>query len=92
MPGRDDLPHKVLLLLGDGLAGDQREIVRGAHIMPGAAVPLGIGVRHGWRKAGEPMLVTASDGNRIYTLDDQPALDMYLKRLGAEELAHGIGT
>jgi hypothetical protein len=126
-PGRDDLPHKVLLVLSDGLAGDQQEIVRGAHGVLGAAVPLvggcagddlkmtatfqlyddrvltgsvvaagiasaaplGIGVRHGWRRAGEPMLVTASAGNRVYALDDRPALDVYLERLGVEEPARG---
>jgi len=40
LPDRADLPHKVVLLLTDGLAGDQREIVRGAHGVLGAAVPL----------------------------------------------------
>ena len=126
LPDRDDLPHKVLLLLSDGLAGDQQEIVRGAHGVLGAAVPLvggcagddlemaqtfqlhgdrvltgsvvaagiasaaplGIGVRHGWRRVGEPMLVTASAGNHVYTIDDRPALDVYLERLGVEEPAH----
>jgi hypothetical protein len=126
LPDRADLPHKVVLLLSDGLAGDQREVVRGAHGVLGAAVPLvggcagddlkmsrtfqlyddrvlsdsvvaagiasnaplGIGVRHGWRRVGEPMLVTSSTGNRVYTLDDQPALDAYLKHLGASEPAH----
>src|SRR3712207_8351752 len=29
------------------------------------------------------MLVTGSDGNRVHTLDDEPALDVYLRRLGA---------
>jgi hypothetical protein len=53
-----------------------------------SAAPLGIGVRHGWRKVGEPILVTASAGNRVYTLDDRPALDVYLERLGADEPAH----
>src|SRR4029077_12065055 len=45
--------------------------------------PFGIGVRHGWRRTGEPLLVTGSSGSRILTLDDRPALDMYLERLGA---------
>jgi hypothetical protein len=114
-------PHRALLLLTDGLAGDQQEIVRGAYGVLGAGVPLvggcagddlqmtrtfqlcgdrvlsdsvlgagiasdaplGIGVRHGWRPVGEPMLVTRSGGNRVYTLDDRPALDVYLERLGA---------
>jgi hypothetical protein len=45
LPGRDDLPHKVLLLLSDGLAGDQQEIVRGAYGVLGAGVPLVGGAR-----------------------------------------------
>src|SRR4029077_3748746 len=36
----DERPHKVLLLLTDGLAGDQQEIVRGAYDVVGAAIPL----------------------------------------------------
>lgn len=118
-------PHRVLMLLTDGLAGDQQEIVRGAYSVVGAEVPLvggcagddlkmkstrqlwgnrvlgdaivaaaigsdapiGIGVRHGWKKVGVPMLVTKSGDNRVYTLDDQPALDVYLERLGAPEEA-----
>jgi hypothetical protein len=125
VPDRPDLPHKVLLLLSDGRGGDQQEVVRGAHGVLGAAVPLvggcagdelttsrtfqlygdrvltdsvvaagiasdaplGIGVRHGWRRVGEPMLVTSSTGNRVYTLDDRPALDAYLQHLGVTELA-----
>jgi hypothetical protein len=113
--------HRVLLLLTDGLAGDQQEIVRGAHAVLGAGVPLvggcagddlkmkrtfqfldgnvvtdavvaagissdsplGIGVRHGWRRVGEPMLVTASSDGRVKTLDGRPALDVYLSRLNA---------
>ena len=120
-----DLPHRVLMLLTDGLAGDQQEIVRGAYGVLGASVPLvggcagddlamkqtqqfhgrdvltdavvsaaiasdspfGIGVRHGWRRVGEPMLVTESANNRVYKLDDRPALDVYLERLDAPEEA-----
>ena len=116
-----DRPHRVLLLLADGLAGDQQEIVRGAYGVAGAAVPLvggcagddmrmvstrqlfggdvltdavvaaaigseapfGIGVRHGWRRVGEPLVVSASGGNRVELLDDRPALDVYLERLDA---------
>ena len=36
----DDRPHRILLLLTDGLAGDQQEIVRGAYSVVGAGVPL----------------------------------------------------
>ena len=115
----EDRPHRVLLLLTDGLAGDQQEIVRGAYGVVGAGVPLvggcagddlkmkktfqlhgnevlegsvvaaaiasdaplGVGVRHGWRRVGEPMLVTESADNRVLSLDDHPALDVYLDKL-----------
>jgi hypothetical protein len=115
----EDRPHRILMLLTDGLAGDQQEIVRGVHGVVGAGVPLvggcagdglkmratyqfhggevltnavvgaaiasdaplGIGVRHGWRRVGAPMLVTKSAKNRVYTIDDKPALDVYLERL-----------
>jgi hypothetical protein len=119
----DDRAHRVLMLLTDGLAGDQQEIVRGAYSVAGAGVPLvggcagddlqmkstyqlhghqvledavvsaaigsdepiGIGVRHGWQRVGEPMLVTDSSENVVKTLDDRPALDVYLERLNAPE-------
>ena len=121
----EDKSHRVLLMLSDGLAGDQQEVVRGAYSVAGASVPLvggcagddlkmkstmqlhdrsvlrnsvvaaaigsdspmGIGVRHGWRKVGEPMLVTSSSSNRVFTLDDRPALDAYLERLNAPDAA-----
>ena len=124
----DDVPdreHKILMILSDGLAGDQEEVVRGAYAAVGAAVPLvggcagdglkmtrtfqlhgddvlegavvaaaiasdgpfGIGVRHGWRRVGEPMVVTGSRENRVFTLDDKPALDTYFDRLDVPEEA-----
>lgn len=114
-------PHRVLMLLTDGLAGDQQEVVRGAYRTVGATVPLvggcagdglkmsatfqfhngevlsnavvaaaiaseapiGIGVRHGWSRLGEPMLITASESCTVLTLNDEPALDAYLERLSA---------
>jgi hypothetical protein len=121
----DERPHKVLMLLSDGLSGDQQEVVRGAYSVVGASVPLvggcagddlkmkrtyqfygtqvltdavvgaaiasdspmGIGVRHGWRRVGEPVLVTGSSDNRVYTLDDKPALDIYFERLNVPAAA-----
>jgi len=118
-------PHRVLMLLSDGLSGDQQQLVRGAYSVAGAEVPLvggcagddlkmrrthqfhgrqvledsvvaaaiasnaplGIGARHGWIPVGDPVLVTSSAGNRVFTLADRPALDVYLERLGVEEPA-----
>ena len=121
LPSPAGHPHQVLLLLTDGLASDQEEIVRGAYSVLGAGVPMvggcagdglkmtttfqfhgdrvltdsvvaagiastgpiGIGVRHGWRAVGEPMLVTTSGPNEVESLDGRPALDVFLERLGA---------
>jgi hypothetical protein len=119
--GLDERAHAVVLLLTDGLGGDQMEVIRGAYDVVGAQMPLvggcagddlkmdatfqlfngevlhdavvvaaissdapiGIGVQHGWRPVGDPMLVSSSAGTRVDQLDDQPALDVYLRRLNA---------
>ena len=39
----------------------------------------------GWQKMGIARTVTKSTGNLIYTIDDKPAVEMYLKYLGKEE-------
>lgn len=121
-----DQPHRVLLLLTDGLLRDQEAILRGAYGVLGAGIPLfggaaadgwrmrdvfllggeqvhgnavvaaaiasdapmSVSVRHGWRPVGAPMLVTSSGDGRVYTLDDRPALDVYLDRLGAPREAY----
>lgn len=119
--------HKLLLLLADGLAGEQHELVRGAYSVVGGTVPLaggcaadnylyektfqfyadadgvqvlsdavvaaavgsdgpiGVGVAHGWRKQGEPMVVTSSNGGTVNTLDGEPALGVFSKRVSAPE-------
>jgi hypothetical protein len=37
---------------------------------------------HGWRAVGTEKTVTRSEGNRVYTIDDVPALDLCLKYTG----------
>ena len=58
----------------------------------GAAIasdgPFGVGLRHGWRRVGEPMSVTHSAGGGVFTLDDKPALATYLERLDAPPEAY----
>jgi hypothetical protein len=116
----DDLQrraHTVLVLLADGLCGDQMEVVRGAYDVAGVDVPLvggcagddmamqstqqifgrqvlsnavvaaaissdrplGVGVSHGWTPVSEPMLVTDSRDTVLRSLDDRPALEVYLE-------------
>jgi hypothetical protein len=116
-----ELPHRALIVLTDGLGADPDAFVRGAYSVAGAVValvggragrelrtgeagqlhggqvlkgsvvaaaiasqaPLGVGVRHGWTTHGEPLLVTAGEGNELHALNDSPALDIYLDLLGA---------
>jgi hypothetical protein len=54
----------------------------------GSDAPIGLGIDHGWRPAGEPMVVTQSGDGRVHELDDAPALDTYLDRLGAPAEAY----
>lgn len=37
---------------------------------------------HGWKPLGIPRKFTKSNGTRVYTIDDKPAVEMYLKYLG----------
>ncbi|MET0134042.1 MAG: FIST N-terminal domain-containing protein [Kibdelosporangium sp.] len=53
--------------------------------------PLAVRVGHGWRKTGEPMIVTGGGNGRVYTLDDRPAMDVYLDRLDAPAEAYHDG-
>jgi len=123
LDGLPSHPHRVLVLLADGLCGDLMEVVRGAYEVTGASVPLvggcagddmamrstsqifgarvlnqalvaaaigsdspiGIGVSHSLLPVGEPMLVTSSSGVSVKSLDDRPALDVYLETLKAPQ-------
>lgn len=50
--------------------------------------PLSLAVRHGWHEVGEPMIVTSAELGRVYTLDDRPAMDLFLDRLSAPPEAY----
>lgn len=67
--------------------GDERGFEVLSDAVVGAAIgsdgPMGIGIAHGWRKIGEPAVVTRSGGGELFELDDKPALAWYLDRLGA---------
>ncbi len=80
----DDLRYECTYQFhGDG---DGVEILTDAVVAIGLGsnAPFGIGIAHGWAKQGEPMVVTASVGGRVFTLDNEPALDVYLRRIGGD--------
>jgi hypothetical protein len=76
---------------GDDLHMRQTWQIHGDRVLRGSVVaaalasdePFGIGVRHGWRPVGEPLLVTESHETTVRKLNDQPALDVYLDLLNA---------
>jgi hypothetical protein len=76
-----------------GFAADDRKFTRthqffNDEVLTGAVVglalgsdgPIGIGVAHGWRRTEPPMVVTKAAGPHIYELDNEPALDVLLRR------------
>jgi hypothetical protein len=74
---------------GGYLLGDNRVLTDAVVAVTIASeAPLAVAVRHGWSKVGQPMIVTSSGNGRVYTLDDRPALDVYLDRLGAPPQAY----
>lgn len=75
----DDGLMQCTYVLADGTA--HTDVVVGVGLA--SDTPWGVGVAHGWRRVGEPMLVTSSEGTTVHTLDDAPALDVYLRHLDA---------
>ncbi len=51
----------------------------------GSSGPLGVGLGHGWHKHGQPMVVTGSNEGEVFLIDNQPALDVYLRCIGADK-------
>src|SRR5262249_43058181 len=76
--------------LGHGYQLHGRDTVTGSVVAAVLASdrPFGIGLGHGCHTVGEPMIVTHSVRGEVYTLDDQPAIDAYLGRLGAPAAAY----
>ncbi len=70
---------------GDDAKFERTHVFYGTEVVPDAAValemlsnkPLGIGVRHSWQPASEPMRVTAADGLRLYSLNAIPVLEVF---------------
>jgi len=69
--------------VGHGYQLHGRELATGSVVAAVIAsdAPFGIGLGHGCRKIGQPMIVTRGVQGEIHTLDDRPALASYLDRL-----------
>jgi hypothetical protein len=91
-----------------GFSGDDRGMQRSFQfhddrVLSGAVVgialgseaPLGFGIAHGWHRTDPAMLVTRSEGCRVFQLDGEPALDVLMRRRGvpaAADLFDGVAT
>lgn len=93
---RDVLPPEVLLtggLAGDGADFQHAFVGANAPAAEGIAAAIGLygerlrlgwGSYGGWEPFGPQRIVTRSDGNTLYELDGEPALDLYKRYLGNE--------
>lgn len=93
---RADLPEGIVVtggLAGDGAAFRSTLVGGGGDPASGLVVALGLygdrlDIRHGsfggWEPFGPERTITRSDGNILYEIDGQPALDLYKRYLGDE--------
>lgn len=54
----------------------------------GSSAPFGIGVCHGWHQVGEFLTITKMVGYAVTSINDEPALDLYLRSLDAPKGAY----
>jgi hypothetical protein len=80
----DNLEYALTYQFHGTGAGVQRHVDSIVAVGLGSTAPIGIGIAHGWSKHGDPMLVTSSEVGEVFLLDDEPALDVYLRRIGAD--------
>ena len=66
-------------LFSDGNSGDELLIVVGFY---GEAIYTSVGCATGWDKFGATRVVTKSEKNIIYEIDNKPAIELYKKYLG----------
>ena len=75
-----DFVRRPALITPEGLRS-------GVAVLAGLDTTTQLGVTHGWKPFGDPLLVTESRGNDIVTLDWRPALEVY-----REAVEHHSGT
>lgn len=78
LAGDDGAFRHTVTISPDGIS-DQTIVAAGLY---GDAVILRNGSAGGWHPFGPTRRVTKSQGNILYTLDDEPALDLYKRYLG----------
>ncbi|MDD2790285.1 MAG: FIST N-terminal domain-containing protein [Sulfurimonas sp.] len=93
--GFRETAHKDIILAG-GMAGDNSKFVKtfvmhGDEIFESGVVAVSLSGEKlaafhsynlAWRPIGRPMIVTKSEGNRVYEINNQPSIEIYKNYLG----------
>ena len=66
-------------VVGDGPARQHRIVAVGFY---GEGITIGTGCFAGWSEFGTDRIITRSEGNVLYEIDGEPALDLYKRYLG----------
>ena len=72
---------KKTWVMADGPARQGQIVAAGFY---GMGLQVKTGCFAGWEEFGPQRLVTRAQGNEVFTIDDQPALDLYKRFLGAQ--------
>ncbi len=75
----DDLSFEQTLVFADGPADELSAIIIGFY---GDSLQVSVGCKAGWKEFGAERIVTRSDGNVIYEIDNKPAIELYEAYLG----------
>lgn len=75
----DDLSFEQTLVFADGPAHEMSAVAIGFY---GEDIHVSVGCKAGWEEFGAERVVTRSEGNIIYEIDNQPALKLYEAYLG----------
>jgi len=75
----DDLNFTEQFVFTNGKSGSRAVLIL---VLDQEKIALTGRASHGWKAVGTEKIVTKSEGNRVYTIDDVPALDLCLKYSG----------
>jgi hypothetical protein len=56
-----------------------------AGILFGGKIDFGFGIKHGWKPLGKSHYITSAEANIITSIDNKPAVELYLDYLGFDE-------
>ncbi len=75
----DDLNFEQTLVFADGKADEMSAVIIGFY---GDSLHTRVGCKAGWEEFGAERIVTKSEGNVIYEIDNKPAIELYEAYLG----------